>query len=56
MGMTPLGSMQSLAQKNMETWVQLQKSFLDALTPRTGSAGASKADSSAGKADDPAKD
>jgi polyhydroxyalkanoate synthesis repressor PhaR len=56
MGMTPLGSMQSLAQKNMETWVQLQKSFLDALTPRSGSAGASTADSSAGKADDPAKD
>lgn len=39
MGMTPFGTMQSLAQKNMEAWGQLQKSFLDMLTPRTGSGG-----------------
>jgi len=31
MGMTPLGTMQSLAQQNMEAWGQLQKSFLDML-------------------------
>jgi polyhydroxyalkanoate synthesis repressor PhaR len=37
MGMTPFGTMQSLAQRNMEAWGQLQKSFLDMLTPRTGS-------------------
>lgn len=34
MGATPFGSMQGLAQKNMETWAQLQKTFLDNLTPR----------------------
>jgi len=39
MGMTPLGTMQTLAQKNMEAWGQLQKSFLDMLTPRTGPPG-----------------
>ncbi len=39
MGMTPFGTMQSLAQKNMEAWGQLQKSFLDMLTPRTGGGG-----------------
>ena len=41
MGMTPFGTMQSLAQKNLEAWGQLQKSFLDMLTPRTGAGGAS---------------
>ncbi|MCE7902961.1 MAG: polyhydroxyalkanoate synthesis repressor PhaR [Gammaproteobacteria bacterium PRO9] len=33
-GMTPFGAMQGLAQKNLEAWAQLQKSFLDAMTPR----------------------
>lgn len=31
---SPLGSLQSLAQKNLEAWTQLQKSFLEAMTPR----------------------
>jgi hypothetical protein len=39
MGMTPFGTLQSMAQKNMEAWGQLQKSFLDMLTPRTGTGG-----------------
>ena len=39
MGMTPFGTMQNLAQKNMDAWGQLQKSFLDMLTPKTGAAG-----------------
>lgn len=56
MGMTPLGSMQNLAQKNLETWAQLQKSFMDAMTPRTGSSGGGTTESSAGKGDDPQKD
>jgi len=56
MGMTPLGPMQNLAQKNLETWAQLQKSFLDALTPRSGSAGSGTTEPSPGKRDDPNKD
>ena len=61
MGMTPLGSMQDLAQKNMDVWTQLQKSFLDALTPRSGSASPGSAspgaaESSSGKGDDHTKD
>ena len=56
MGMTPLGSMQNLAQKNMEAWAQLQRSFLDAMTPRRGPGGAGTTGSSAGKGDEPAKD
>jgi polyhydroxyalkanoate synthesis repressor PhaR len=38
MGMTPFGGMQSMAQKNLEAWTQLQKSFLDMLTPSPGEA------------------
>jgi len=34
MGATSSGTMQSIAQKNVEAWTQLQKSFLDMLTPR----------------------
>ena len=34
MGATSSGTMQSIAQKNVEAWTQLQKSFLDILTPR----------------------
>ena len=34
MGVTPLGTMQNIAQKNMEAWGHLQKSFLDMLNPR----------------------
>ena len=30
------GTMQSMAQKNMEAWGQMQKTFLDMVTPRTG--------------------
>ncbi len=56
MGMTPLGSMQGLAQKNLDVWTQLQKSFLDALTPRSGSASPGATDTSPGKGDDHAKD
>jgi polyhydroxyalkanoate synthesis regulator protein len=56
MGMTPLGSMQNLAQKNMDVWTQLQKSFLDALVPRNEPAGSGTAESSPGKGDDPAKE
>lgn len=58
MGMTPFGTMQSLAQKNMETWGQLQKTFLDMLTPRGGAAGTPPSDppgahsSTASKGDD----
>ncbi len=66
MGMTPLGTMQGIAQKNMEAWGQLQKSFLDMLTPRGGVGGTGAADppsahqssahqSSAQKGDDPTK-
>ncbi len=33
----PFGTMQNLAQKNMDTWTQLQKSFLDAMTPKGAS-------------------
>ena len=36
LGTTPLGAMQGLAQKNLEAWGQLQKSFLEMLNPRTG--------------------
>lgn len=36
MGMTPLGGLQDLAAKNLEAWSQMQKSFLDMLTPRPG--------------------
>ena len=39
MGIAPFGTMQNLAQKNMDAWGQLQKSFLDMLTPKTGSTG-----------------
>ena len=39
MGITPFGTMQNLAQKNMETWTQMQKTFLDMLTPKGGAAG-----------------
>jgi len=56
MGMTPMGSMQNLAQKNMEVWNQLQKSFLDALTPRSGSPSPGTTESSPDKSDDQAKD
>jgi hypothetical protein len=34
MGATSSGTMQSIAQKNVEAWTQLQKSFLDMLNPR----------------------
>jgi len=34
--MTPLSTMQSMAQKNMEAWGQLQKTFLDMLNPLGG--------------------
>jgi polyhydroxyalkanoate synthesis repressor PhaR len=37
LGTTPLGAMQGLAQKNLEAWGQLQKTFLEMLNPRTGS-------------------
>ena len=43
MGMTPFGTMQSLAQKNLEAWGQLQKSFLDMMAPRTGAGTGSSA-------------
>jgi polyhydroxyalkanoate synthesis repressor PhaR len=56
MGMTPLGSMQTLAQKNMDAWAQLQKSFLDALTPRSGATGPGATEASPGKGEDIAKD
>jgi len=67
MGMTPLGTMQGIAQKNMEAWGQLQKSFLDMLTPRGGVGGSGATDpssahqssahqSSAQKGDDTTKD
>lgn len=56
MGMTPLGSMQNLAQKNLETWAQLQKTFMDAMTPRSGTSGGGTTHSSPSKGDDPAKD
>ena len=36
MGMTPFGTMQNLAQKNLDAWGQMQKSFLDMLTPKAG--------------------
>jgi hypothetical protein len=48
--------MQNLAQKNMDVWTQLQKSFLDALVPRNEPAGSGTAESSPGKGDDPAKE
>lgn len=35
MGMTPFGTMQSMAQKNMEAWSQMQKTFLDMLSPKS---------------------
>ncbi|MCL4721873.1 MAG: polyhydroxyalkanoate synthesis repressor PhaR [Gammaproteobacteria bacterium] len=38
MGLTPFGTMQSLAARNMEAWSQMQKTFLDMMTPRTGPA------------------
>lgn len=61
MGATPLGAMQSIAQKNMEAWGQMQKSFLDMLTPRGGAgsnaaAPSSAPESSAQKGDDTTKD
>jgi polyhydroxyalkanoate synthesis repressor PhaR len=34
MGATSSGALQGIAQKNLEAWTQLQKSFLDMLTPR----------------------
>ncbi|MEO8445185.1 MAG: polyhydroxyalkanoate synthesis repressor PhaR [Gammaproteobacteria bacterium] len=34
MGITPFGTMQNLAQKNMESWSQMQKTFLDMMTPK----------------------
>jgi len=34
MGATSSGTIQSIAQKNVEAWTQLQKSFLDMLNPR----------------------
>ena len=40
LGTTPLGAMQGLAQKNLEAWGQLQKSFLEMLNPRTSSGSA----------------
>ena len=66
-GATPFGTMQSLTQKNMEAWSQLQKSFLDMLTPRGGVGASGAADpssahqssthqSSAQKGDDTTKD
>jgi polyhydroxyalkanoate synthesis repressor PhaR len=39
MGIAPFGNLQSLAQKNLETWTQLQKSFVDMLVPRAGTPG-----------------
>lgn len=36
MGITPFGTMQSLAARNLEAWGQMQKSFLDMLTPCPG--------------------
>jgi polyhydroxyalkanoate synthesis repressor PhaR len=36
MGMPPLGGFQNLAARNMEAWNQMQKSFLEMMTPRTG--------------------
>lgn len=56
MGATPFGSMQGLAQKNMETWAQLQKTFLDTLTPRGTAGGGNPSHASTPKGDDPAKD
>jgi len=34
MGASSSGTIQSIAQKNVEAWTQLQKSFLDMLNPR----------------------
>lgn len=48
MGMTPFGTMQTLAQKNLEAWGQLQKSFLDMLTPRSGPGSAGQAEAPSG--------
>jgi len=56
MGLSPLGSMQNLAQKNMDAWTQLQKSFLDALTPRSGTTGQGTTETSPAEGDDHAKD
>ncbi|MBN8279686.1 MAG: polyhydroxyalkanoate synthesis repressor PhaR [Gammaproteobacteria bacterium] len=43
MGMTPFGgTMQSMAQKNLEAWGQLQKSFLDMMSPRAPGTGGSE--------------
>ena len=35
LSMTPLSTMQSMAQKNLEAWGQMQKTFLDMLNPAT---------------------
>ena len=56
MGMSPLGSIQNLAQKNMDAWAQLQKSFFDALTPRSGTTGQGASEPSPAKGDDHPKD
>jgi len=60
LGMTPMGAMQGLAQKNLEAWGQLQKSFLDMLTPKAGGSGpadpSSSHSSSTQKGDDHPKD
>jgi polyhydroxyalkanoate synthesis regulator protein len=34
MGMPPMGGFQNLAARNLEAWNQMQKSFLEMLTPR----------------------
>jgi polyhydroxyalkanoate synthesis repressor PhaR len=36
LGMTPFGTMQNLAAKNVEAWNQWQRSFLDMLNPKPG--------------------
>ncbi|MSR09054.1 MAG: polyhydroxyalkanoate synthesis repressor PhaR [Gammaproteobacteria bacterium] len=59
LSMTPLSTMQSMAQKNLEAWGQMQKTFLDMLNP-PGSASRPAAPtppepSSAQKSGDPPK-
>lgn len=53
MGMTPFGTMQNLAQKNLEAWSQLQKTFLDAMTPRGTAGGNPFSPPSSGKEEPP---
>jgi polyhydroxyalkanoate synthesis repressor PhaR len=36
LGMSPLGGLQDLANRNLEAWSQMQKSFLDMVAPRAG--------------------